>query len=93
MKITRRQLRKLIKEFKITGQIVTPKIDLPGTSSGDGFPPIDDDGDNEGPGNRCQTFQEIHESISYLYGTLVEFFINKKLTDYEHLDRDWETVT
>ena len=86
MRLTRRQLRSLIKEFKSPDQIKAPEVDIPGILSGDGFPPIDDDDDREGPENKCPSFQEIHEHISYLYGTLFEFFINKNIKEYQHLE-------
>ena len=90
MKLTKKQLEKairrsLIKEFKSPNQIIPQNIDIPGLFSGDGFPPKDNNKEREGPENKCTAFQEIHEYISYLYGTLVEWFINKSIPKYQHL--------
>ena len=94
MKLTKNKIRKLIieallKEYKRTGEeftITPPKLDIPGLMSGNQDPPDDDDDEREGPENKCQSFQEIHEAVSYMYGTLVEWFMNKNITDYSHLD-------
>ena len=80
MKLTRRQLRKIIKEFKIPEKLYTPNIDL-----GGGFPPPIDDPDRGGGGNKCQNFEEVHNAISFLHGELTEYFINMPVSDYEHL--------
>ena len=81
MKISRNQLKKLIKEFKLPEKLYTPDIDL-----GGGFPPPIDEPNNRGGGNKCQNFEEVHNAISFLHSELTEYFINMPVADYEYLD-------
>lgn len=80
MKLSKRQLRKLIKEFKLPEKLYTPDINL-----GGGFPPPIDNPDRGNGGNKCQNFEEVHNAISFLHSELTEYFINMPVADYEHL--------
>jgi hypothetical protein len=81
MKLTRKELRKVISEFRLPEKMYTPNI-----TSGNGFPPPADNPGNGGGQNKCQNFEEVHDAISYLHGELTEYFINMPVADYEHLD-------
>lgn len=82
MKITRRQLRRLIlKEFKVGTDILLPSIDINDLISGDtGFPPPPPESDRGGGGNNCEDPGAVDGRFDGAYNRTLDAFEDYLMT-------------